>query len=685
MAARPALLLLVVCTMACMLPTPWISAPAAAVLVLWLPGRQLVRLLPGMGALPGRAWSSMAASLVLMPIPLSWLWWLTNDRVAVVVAVAAINAVLIAFAARAPYEPAPPAMFPSSRSRRVFALIVTWVAGWVLGCFVIPEFHPRPSNTPAEDYIKHHAVLWSLGESTLPLRNIFYAGEPDTPHYYYEYFYLIPAAVRKMTGDSVPIAVVFGASAAALASMFLALVYLLARAIIGSASGALVAAACASVACGWDAVAVAVRLLSGRSPLVILDAWCPPAWRINNLMNTFLWCPQHVAAVVALLLCGWWLRHAPRATWWLVMGPLLGTAVFGLSVYQAMVFFSAAGVYVLLELRWAASMGREAFRRMLGALVVVVSLGVALMSVKAWHYYIMSGRYPGGLTVQWARFPLAVFGRFVAPGPLANFLDAPWMIVVDMGLGAVALVAVSPDMWRRLVGDPATRLLLIAGVVGTLAQFSIRSDVNAIDYGFSLGMMGLMIIGGVCAGEWLDGVGVRPWAARRRRVMVTVGVLLGLPVGIWEAPATTLRTVLQEKKVRIDDPAAVLFLRDETPHDAVVQCDPFDRMAIPQRIDRQMGVLDPENPHVVVFQGVDRARMERALADVEAAFSTDSSRTAYEKLHALGITHVLAGTPERRRYGALEQFGDPALFHVAFQNDDAVVYRLADGEVARDR
>ena len=66
----------------------------------------------------------------------------------------------------------------------------------------------------------------------------------------------------------------------------------------------------------------------------------------------------------------------------------------------------------------------------------------------------------------------------------------------------------------------------------------------------------------------------------------------------------------------------------------------------------------------------------QALADVETAFRTESSATAYDRLRGLGVSHVLAGTPERKRYGELRQFEDASLFEIVYKDGTATVYRL---------
>lgn len=658
----------------CLLPTSWISF-LAAVLLLWLPGRFLVQLLPQINTGPGAGWSSIAASLVLLPVPLHWVWRVSNDRLAVLGVATVISVLLAIPACRRGTRPSAAPMAARPVARLSLAVLVVWVAACVFLAYWLPGAGGRTVPVPIHDYVKHHAVMLSLEQHPLPLHNIFYAAEAGTPYYYYEYHYLIPAALRAMTGNRVSIGFAFGFTAAAVAASFIALVFLMARHHLQSEAGALLAAACVSIVGGWDVLPTLVRLAGGGPLIVTLDAWCPVAWRIHNFMTQFLWCPQHVAAMLGLVLSCRWLQVAPEARWWIVLAPLLGASLFGSSVYLAMTVFPAAALYLLLRLRSAGHGGPDAAWRMGTAIVVIAALGALLSGTQAWHYLIMSRRYPGGLTWDWDRFPLALFGRMAPPGVVANLLDAPWLILLDFGLPALACLLIGRVAWSVIWRDDGTRLLLLAGGVGTAALFTLRSSISAVDYSFRISILPAMVLGAICAGMLMDAEKVRPVVRSWRRPVILMGILLGLPVGLYEAPLTALRTLVQASPVR-SDANAIRFLRDSTPPEAVVQGEPRGRVTLPQLMNRQMGVLNPSDPDVRVFYPLEPARMASALADVESAFSTKSSESAYALLRAWGVTHVLAGSLEGLRFGSMDQFRDTDLFESVYNDGTARVYRL---------
>jgi len=668
------LLMIVLAALGCLVPSAWVALPAGVVLTLILPGWFLIGALRGLDRHAGRLWVAFAASFAGVPVVLSWVWRVSNDRWAILAALVALNAVLwlLGSGGRCANGGAP--MFISPRARRFFGVMVAFVAACVFGSYWVPEAAGRVGVRAAHDYVKHHAVLYSLEHYRLPLRNVFYAAEPGTPYYYYQYYYHLAAALKKLSAGRVSNGLAFGVTSAMLAAVFVALVYLLAREVTGSENGALLAAACVSVVGGWDAVPVLIRVLSGHPPPIVLDSWAPCPWRIHNLMTQFMWCPQHVAAVVTLMLGALWLRRAPQARWWLVIGPVLLAGILGTSAYLAMAVYAAVGGYVLLRL-WASRREPARLGRLAVGLVAVAGLTVLLGGWQAWGYHLMNQRYPGGLTVVWDRFDYAWLGRLLPAGPLANYLDAPWILLVDLGLPALAMVVVSRDVWRRLWADPGLRVVLLAGVIGTVTLFTVHSTTNPIDYGFRVTAKPLQVIAAICAGAVLVNEQVRGPVRRWRRVLLVGGVLLGLPVGLYEAPLMAVRTLLITPADRPDS-GALRYLRDGAPREAVVQADPMDRVSLPQLIERQMGVCDPNDPHVRVFFPQDFERMRRLAELVEQGLRADSADRSHAALRAVGATHVLLGRRERERFGAMSQFDDPAWFERVYADECARVYAM---------
>lgn len=691
--------LLLLSAAACCAPTPWISLPAALVLVIALPGWAVGRTLAARGVVGVDAWQGLAAGIVMVPVWMNWVWRISNDRWFVLGAMVLLNALLVGLAAWARHrrtsEPAPP-----RRASRAFALLVGGVAACVFLTIWLPRAFDRVVPQAVHDYVKHHAVLLSLELAPLPLRNVFYAGEPDTPYYYYQYHHQLAAGVRKLTGDRVSIPLAFGLTSAATATALLGLLRALALRITGSPAAALTACVCASIVGGWDALPVALQVLSGKPPPIILDTWSPIPWRVHNLMTQYVWCPQHVAALAALVLAALWLDAAPRAGWWIVAAPVLAASIFGSSVYLAMTFFAAAAAYAGLRLvggglesvagahaagpgesgqgvRSDDSRGRaSSFATRYFAALLTIGLFGALLTVRqAWEYWEMSQRFPGGLTLRWDRFEWALLGRLAPPGPLANLLDAPWILLVDLGFAGPAMVLVGGAFWRRVWRDQGGRLLTIAGALGTVALFTARSDVNPLDYSFRVAIMPMQIIAAIAAGSLATDLFARRRARPAAAALASAGLLLGLPVGAYEAPLMAARSLILPNPRR-DDAGALRYVRRHLPRDAVVQGDPRARLDLPQLVDRRSGVLDPDNSHVRVFFPRDEARLRSVFAAVERAFVEPDPAEAHRALRMAGVTHVLAGTLERRRFGRMLAFHADALFETLYADESASVIRL---------
>jgi hypothetical protein len=476
------------------MPLVVVALPAAIYLLMWMPGRSVLRIL-GLEHVRGRAILSVAISLVIVPIVLNLVWQHSNSRWVVLGVLVGLNLVLGLAAVRQPTTPAEPL---PREGRFALAMILAWTCGLVFLFFWLPTAFDRFAKCPSFDYIKHHAMLYALDRSTLPLINVFYAAERDTPYYYYHYSYLIPASLRIVTGGSISIATAFALSSATIVGMVITIVYLLSLRFWDSPRAAILSALTASIVGGWDIVPAVIRYVLKGIPLVVLDAWCPVIWRLHSLVDNYIWCPQHIAGIMALLLACYLLTVGGLRWWWVPAAPLLGAYLFGTSIYEAMTTFAAVGVFVLTLLVSRDTAGRRG--RLLAALAVIALLGGALMLPQARGYLEMAERYPRGLTASWPRMPFAVFGWLVPPGPLANWLDAPWLLLIEFALPFLAGVFVTGAVWRRFWSDPAQRLLMLSGLAAVLAAYTWRSSVSEIDYGFRTGVMAANAFGAILCG-----------------------------------------------------------------------------------------------------------------------------------------------------------------------------------------
>ncbi len=692
----------------CLTPTPWVSLPAALALTVWLPGRSLLGILPPRDQYPGRTWIALAAAFVLVPVPLTAVWAFSNDRAAVLVSLAGLNLLLILwrmlavrrsrggpeFALMAPRSlanrhlmclgdswSAPVFVHATRVSRAALALLLLFTGGCVWASLYLPEAGGRMAPRPAHDYIKHHAVLLSLENSPLPLHNYFYAAERDTPYHYYHYQYLVPAALRKLGGDRASIGFTFALTSGLLAMVLAAMVFLLARELFGGRSrwAPWWAAACVTVVGGWDVIPVLLRMWQGAAPVVVLDSWIPSPWRIHNLMTQYMWCPQHVSGALIVLLTAWWLRQSPRGAWWVAMGPLLAAALFGTSLYLAMTAFVAAAIYLISRAVDARRQGGRLGTWLLAAIGMGVVAG-ALMLPQTLGYLEMSRRGVGGLTLTWPRFDHALVGRLAEPGVLANWLDAPWIWLTEFGVLAVAAVLVGRSFWRDAWRDPGLRLLLLAGAVGLAAVYTIRSSHAMVDYSFRVSVMPAQVFAALCVAAVCVPKGSRLRSRRLLGGVCGVSAVLGLPVGLYEAPMMAVRTWLRPPAEQ-QDAGAIRFLREHTPPDAVIQGDPCDRVSLPQLAHRGLGVADLDNSHVRVFYPRNIRLMRATCGAVEQALREEDAARAQAALAAASVEYVLFGTAELRRGPRPSAFADNDRFEQVYADEKTAVFRLRRDEV----
>jgi hypothetical protein len=336
---------------------------------------------------------------------------------------------------------------------------------------------------------------------------------------------------------------------------------------------------------------------------------------------------------------------------------------------------------------------------------VVVGVLMALVSLPTILQYAESGgRAERGLTTYWHRAAThSVLGLPLGMGILANIVDTPIQFIVDFGAKLLFLPLVGVAFWRLAWRDPGLRWLLIAAVLGVVANRTIRSELRHNDFGQKIVMLATVftaIMAGCAvaptAGRrtWWNPLGWRPGAAAdspRGRVFMAFCVFAGLPRGFYEAPMTAARRYgseilelrIQNHKDEISredmrgDRAARVFMRYELPMDAVVQPDTrFERAYLAQMVRRQLGVMDPEDD-VRVFMPEDPTQYLKDLQRMENAlwFERDAGKTS-ETFKAAGVTHVFLGWRELLAWDHFEKYDDERYFEDVFRQGRIRVMRV---------
>ena len=651
----------------------------------------------------GRALLALALSIVVVPVVLNPIWHLTNARVPLLVDVWAL--LTLAYIAdfrgwgrgRRPPGETVRRMFDDRATRRVAVVVGTLMVLATIGPYWPTELRGYPVPCLIHDFIKHHAVLFSLQQHPLPLGDPFFADGAAGPVYYYHFFYLIPATLRAWSGQ-ISIELAFGLGGAMVALATGGVLYLLVKRFTGGDGPAILAALLVSAIGGLDALA----LILFRQPAITLDAWADHVVRIPSLFTQMVWSPQNVQGLLATLLGvlllsvrGWWRG-------WLVWGPILAAGLVGSSVWVAVATFPGLAAFVLCELAGHRPPTRLALARLLAAgSVAVLMLALSFPSLAG--YAEMSRRIGKGLTFEWPYQAHALLGRLAPPGVIANLLDLPWVLVLEFGPALLLPLFLPRALRRRAWADPGLRMLMLCSLLVVAGFVTVRSHFTYNDFGQKTMMVALAAgaVLGACViaprpgpVRWWNPLGWTLWgqsAARPRRLLaafVGVVLLLALPQGCLQAPLTAVRRYLPaegplRRIVRADQVLAEAerggyrYLRDALPADAVLQADPAaDRLKLAQIARRQIGVtvLDRDT---MVFYPADVRAHAAALEEVEAALAqAGSARRCRDVLVRHHITHVFLGVIERERWKRPDKFRDAECFARLYEDDACAVFAV---------
>ena len=686
-----------------------LAVPATLVLLCYFPGRLVVagfELAPNWDT-PGRALLAVAMSLAVTPVLLNPVWHVTNSAlpllaylwILLTVGVFLVHAVRhdVPEPRDAVETTAEQPLFSHARSAIVAAAIALLVAFAAIVTYWPSELRGYPVPALIHDFIKHQAVMFSLQERPLPLGNPFYADEAAGPVYYYHFFYLIPATLRVLS-PGVSIELAFGLQAGLVGICTAGMFYLIVKRFAGGDGPATLAALLSTAIGGLDIIPLIVL----RKPVITLDAWADTLVRIHNLLTQIVWTPQNVLGLLIVLVGvytlsvkGWWRG-------WFLLGPVLAAALVGSTIWVAAGVFPALALLVLLDVLRVRKDPAHALRRLLlSGVVALLMLAASLPSLLG--YLEMSHRHGKSLSWQWPYQSNALLGKLAPPGVLANLLDLPWVLVLELGPLLLFPLLLPRRLWRRAWEDRGLRLLLISACVALAAFVTIRSHFTYNDFGQKV-ILATMAAGVVLGASILAPSYGRPsllnplgWKLHedlplrwRKAVAVCVAfvLLLGLPVGVFQTPVAAVRRYLPSSGLlgvlaapvaqqAAAEAKAGQFLRHGLAENAVIQAhwEP-DRLLLAQIACKQVGIMALDRDTMVFFPKDEQAH-QRTLEEVaEVLEQAVSAERCHQVLREHRITHVFFGTLERERWHGREKFFDQRYFDCIFEADDAAVYAL---------
>jgi len=514
------------------------------------------------------------------------------------------------------------------------------------------------------DFLWHIALTAELGRGDSPPRNPYMARREL--NYYWAYF--VPPAIVARTG-MFPAQTALLLNAVCAGVTFVSTLFVIAWCIVPRAGPAALAVIlvflCASaegVYAIWDLQTRGASLSQLRNTNTdAITAWFFETQTIDSLPRSLWYTPQHAAA------CG--------------LG-LMGLIVAGVGTAQHRIPAALiAGVSLGLSLIFSPFLG--------GVFAVMYGLTAAWTAGQA-HGWRVSPTVRDVAFAGLAAVPvLAALGWCLAAGTFEGARGA-----VEIGLSARA--AAAPIVLPLLSLGPVL-IPAIAGVLVGARRWPLQASLAGLCAGFFLLYFVTLTLEPVWVG-WRAGqvilVTMPPllaalfaWLAERSRAAVAVLAIAVIAVGL---PTTVIdwsnaQDVTNDHMgpgfrwtvvVRPDTQAALRWIREQTPADAVVQMSIAPRgretwTLLPTFAERRMAAGKP-------ISLLASPEYEQRSGEADAMFKTDAAAEAWRLARALRLDYVFVDHVERQAFGeaAIAKFYDQRFFTPVFSQGAAAVFAV---------
>lgn len=568
------------------------------------------------------------------------------------------------------------------RSREPLVALPAWqrrdTLALILVAMVVPVLVARPFSRIGErdeaghlryrayftaDFLWHVALTAELAKGEDDPRNPYLARRPL--HYYWAYF-VVPSTVARTTALLPSIAAGLKVNALCAGLVFASALFVFAWCAVPRAGTAAIGVLLAVLAASAEGLYAVLQTATRAQPLqslrhVNIDAitsWFFQSLSIDGLPRAIWYTPQHAAscglALIALLVAG----HggvSVRARTALFAGTALGLAV----VFSPFLGGAFSVVYGLTAAwnAWGSTprSGRALWAHTAAAVPVLMAFGWCLAN----------------RTFDGAGGSIALgLSRRAAAAPLATPV---------LALGPVLGVAVAGFFAPHPVRS-ALRPAFVALVVGLVMFYGVTLRVEPIWIGWRAGQIILVTI------PALVGAGVaaltRVGYPRTTLVVIAIAFSIGTPTTLIDWHNAQDVENLEEGpgfrwtvRVPPDSQAALTWIREHTPEDAVVQMsiEPRGRETwtlVPTFAERRLAAGEPISLLQIPEYAQDSARLD-------SIFSTPAADEAWKVARAFRVDYIYVDEVERRAFGAaLEKFGDPRYFGEVFRQGLAAVYQV---------
>ncbi len=489
-------------------PVPAVSFGAALILVIVLPGFQILRWL-GLYADWREARTiilAVAAGILGSPVVVYWASkFLGFNRPVVFLALFLFIIGLAGLNRWRPVAGRNPK--PLLDTRRQYVLLSLLLAGLAVG-IVIPYVrgYTAAGVYPVEmaDWFKHYGVSWSIRYTGVPPVDIFFYGDPARGRLsYYYFFHLTVATLDLLHSGPSSIYLSFAILTLATSLSFVGVFYLLAQRVLANTKAALWSVLFATVIGGLDVIPMIPycieqfkkKFTGGPFDIILfalsthIDSWSPaPYLRLNALYVLYIWVPQHVTGLLAFFLGLYFFREIRYRIRLLTALPLLLLTVLGHSAWIAMVSFVCVALYALYDVgkRWRDGNKVDA-QRVFGGYALVAFCFLVISS--PFLLELIGPNAPKSGIV----FEIPQSGDWLVPFK-TYFSDTPWTRLLDLPVhyffefGAL-LVCGLGGLWlfktnRRQ--EPLMPLFLLALITGFLVISFFASGRAWVSLGFTL-------------------------------------------------------------------------------------------------------------------------------------------------------------------------------------------------------
>jgi hypothetical protein len=696
---------------------PIVSLVAALVLVLYMPGAQIAKWLGLFNK-----WNdvqsfclSVAAGMIISPPLLYWAGLVLGFQKGTILAVLSGFVLLLSLVNSYQNAAGSALLSPlvESKSHAIWLAAALAVSAFLVGLPFL-DVHTVSGVYPVEmtDWRKHYATVWSLEQTGIPPRNVFFAAlGPTFPLIYYYFFYL-PVAAADMLAHAQPhIHLVLAAVIIIETILLQVMAYIFAKRYFQSERAALCVVGLLAFVGGLDVIPMLIQawIRWARFPpagewtwlTLIRDAhiesWASPTGlRLNIFYVLSIWVPQHVASLSIALFGLYFYLMSPYPRRFMIFLPVLLFSIMGHSTFVALVALGGIGAFAGLELitRWKQGDARARRRLILGSVGIAIAF-LVISSPFLWQVFGTALAPRPGIVFE-IPTPGILFGipnsdYFVVIAPFrllwgdhqwTRLLDLPLHTFLELGIFSVAGLLGLRQFLKKGQYPRITWLWLAWLAIGFAATFFFTSGraqaaINYIgfnDLGFRapiLGQLALVLFSGyyLATVRWWQG----SWLTKLGHSLLAGLIVLGVLATGWEVTAMGVLKYLKPPGIDSGNYQALAALPEVTKPLSIVQHRNLT--------DAYLGQLEYGDRLIAVTEIAetyypDAAILSDARQQAKAAFDANLAAESYQKLSALNIDYVYLDRRALQPNSFPAKFRNTCFFQPVYTSDAVRVYQL---------